>query len=502
MAPLLQTEGNYFPLTTIILCMILLIIIKHYFKFSFLRKTPGLPPGPTPWPIVGNIPHMIKGSSMPHVFLTNLAKTYGPLISLKLGTKCWIIASSPEAAMEILKTKDRILSGRYVPHAFPIPYPEINKSSIAWSECNDFWKNLRTLLRTHLFSNNAMESQAQVWEKSITQLVEFVRSKEGEVLKIADLVSATAFNLLGNALLSRDFLNLDDVMNGDGGLRGVMREYLATLAAPNLADFYQIFKNHDVQGLCKKSRDIADKIRAVWEPIIEQRRGSGSSYSGQKDYLDTLLQNGFSNDQINVQFLELFTAGTDTTSSTVEWTIAELMRNPESMEKVRAEIEDGIKEEDLDVLQLPYVQACIREALRLYPPAPLLLPHRALETTQVMNYTIPKDAQIMVNLWAIGRDPSVWEEPLKFKPERFLESNIDFKGNDFEFIPFGAGRRICPGLPMAIRTIPLILVSLIRFFDWSLPFGKDPRSELNMKEKFALSIEMEHPLELIPKPRQ
>ena len=181
------------------------------------------------------------------------------------------------------------------------------------------------------------------------------------------------------------------------------------------------------------------------------------------------------------------------------------MKNPESMKKVRDELDreivnqDSVKESN--IVKLPYLQACVKETLRLHPPAPLLLPHRAPETCQVRNYTIPKNAQVLVNVWAIGRDPSIWDEPLKFRPERFLNSALDFKGNDFEFLPFGAGRRICPGLPMAVRQVSIVLASLIHCFDWSLPQGKDPL-HLDMNEKFGVTLQKEQPLLLIPKSRK
>lgn len=190
--------------------------------------------------------------------------------------------------------------------------------------------------------------------------------------------------------------------------------------------------------------------------------------------------------------------------------MAELIKNPESMEKVVEELEgivlnqDSVKESNL--LKLSYLQACIKETLRLHPPAPLLLPHRASESCQVMNYRIPKDAQVLVNVWAIGRDPSIWDEPLKFKPERFLNSAaMDFnKGNDFELLPFGAGRRICPGLSMAARHVPSVLASLIHCFDWSLPQAKDDhqQQQLDMNEKFGVTLQKEKPLLLIPKSRR
>ena len=148
--------------------------------------------------------------------------------------------------------------------------------------------------------------------------------------------------------------------------------------------------------------------------------------------------------------------------------------------------------------KLSYFQACAKETLRLHPPVPFLLPHRAVESCQVRNYTIPKDSQVLVNIWAIGRAPKYWKDPLVLKPERFLESSLDFKGNDFEFLPFGAGRRICPGLSMAAKHAPLVVASLIHLCDWSLPHGKGPKY-LDMSEKFGITLLKEEPLILIPK---
>lgn len=200
---------------------------------------------------------------------------------------------------------------------------------------------------------------------------------------------------------------------------------------------------------------------------------------------------------------ELLVAGTDTSTATVEWTLAELIKNPKCMRIVQQELSkeinhlEGPKESDLP--KLKYLEACVKETLRLHPPAPLLLPHRAAETCQVMNYTIPKNTQIIVNYGAIARDPNLWEDPLDYKPERFLSinSSLDFKGNDYEFIPFGSGRRLCPGMPMAAKQVPLILASLIHYFDWSLPQGKNPK-DLDMSEQFGIVITMEDPLIMIP----
>ncbi|CAI0404270.1 unnamed protein product [Linum tenue] len=143
------------------------------------------------------------------------------------------------------------------------------------------------------------------------------------------------------------------------------------------------------------------------------------------------------------------------------------------------------------VSRLPYLNAIVKETLRLHPSGPLMLPHRASETCEVMNFTVPKGAKILVNVWAISRDPT------SFKPERFIGSKVDFRGHDFEFLPFGAGRRMCPGVPLATRQISLILAAFVRNFDWCLPDGKDP-AELDMSEKFGFTLQKEQPLLLVP----
>jgi cytochrome P450 len=187
-----------------------------------------------------------------------------------------------------------------------------------------------------------------------------------------------------------------------------------------------------------------------------------------------------------------------------EWAMAELMKNQDSMHKLRDELEyeigtDIVKESHL--AHLPYLQACVKETLRLHPPGPLLLPHRALQTCQVMGYTIPKDSLVFVNMWAIGRDSTIWIDPLSFKPERFLDSSLDFKGNNFDYIPFGAGRRICPGQPLATRQVPFIVASLVHSFDWFLP-GDMNSTELDMNDHYAVTLKKKQPLKLIPKGRK
>ncbi|CAN1275241.1 Geraniol 8-hydroxylase [Linum perenne] len=171
-------------------------------------------------------------------------------------------------------------------------------------------------------------------------------------------------------------------------------------------------------------------------------------------------------------------AGTDTTTSTLEWAMAELLRNPEKLHKVQ--------------------KAVINETLRLHPPLPLLIPHMAMQPCKMHGYYIPKETQILVNVWGIGRDPSTWPDPLDFKPERFLDSDtLDHKGQHFEFLPFGSGRRMCPALPLASRVLPLALGSLLHEFTWAFPDGLEAQ-DMDMSEMMGITLRKAIPLKVIP----
>lgn len=241
--------------------------------------------------------------SMPHVALSNLSKTHGPLISLRLGTQLLVVGSSPDFAREFYKTKDRIFSGRHVPKFIPNPKAELNQSSIGWAEeCTDGWKHLRAICRIELFSYQALQSQASNAEKHVKDLINFLTDREGEVFNIAELVFATIFNILGNALVSRSFIGFDE-KNEDGGLKGVIRKGLEEAGIPNLADFYPILTKLDLQGLRKKSIEYQLRMQSIWGPITEKRRKRRANSLGRQDFLDTPLDNNFSNSQINMLFV-------------------------------------------------------------------------------------------------------------------------------------------------------------------------------------------------------
>ena len=200
-------------------------------------------------------------------------------------------------------------------------------------------------------------------------------------------------------------------------------------------------------------------------------------------------------------YLDLFAARGETTANALQWAMSELMRNPKAMQKAQAELRESLQgkttvTED-DLASVKYLKLVIMETLRLHPVVPLLLPRECRETCEVMGYDVPKGTTVFVNAWAIGRDPKYWADAETFKPERFENSTIDYKGTDFEFLPFGAGRRVCPGITFAQASMELLLASLLYHFDWELPLGAMP-SELDMTEEMGITIRRKKGLHLRP----
>ncbi|XP_022929108.1 probable (S)-N-methylcoclaurine 3'-hydroxylase isozyme 2 [Cucurbita moschata] len=480
----------------LLLLPLIFAILKH---ISSSSKQPPFPPGPKPWPMLGNLLQIGQNA---HISMTQFSHIYGPLISLKLGAQRLVVASSPAAAAAILKTQDRLLSARYIFQMIPDRALHDNCSLVFSPECGDRWKNLRSICRAKLFTARAIESQASLRRKKMNEMVEFLQSKQGSVVEIKEFVFITVFNTLSNFIFSRDLVGF--VGDGFNGIEGHFKNVIDWALIPNLADFYPLLRCFDLQGLRKKAAIYKNQIDSSWEILIKERRTIHSrGVLVTSDFLDVLIQSGFTDEQINYLIVEVLSAGTDTTTTTVEWAMAELLKNRDIMNRVREETKKAINGDAIDeskLSELHYLWKCVKETLRLHPPAPFLLPRYAPEACELMGYSVPKHTMIVVNVWGIGRDPSIWEDPQSFKPERFDVCDADLKGHDYRFLPFGGGRRLCPGLPMAAVQVPLILATLIHNFEWCLPNDEDA-STLDLKGRLGVTLQKEEPLKLLPKRR-
>lgn len=200
----------------------------------------------------------------------------------------------------------------------------------------------------------------------------------------------------------------------------------------------------------------------------------------------------------------MITAGMDTTVISVEWAMSEIVRNPRVQRKIQDELDRVIGQErimnETDFASLRYLQCVVKESLRLHPPTPLMLPHKANANVKIGGYDIPKGSNVIVNVWAIARDPKTWKNPLEYRPERFLEEDIDIKGHDFRVLPFGTGRRVCPGAQLGINLVTSMLGHLLHHFSWTLPDGVKPE-DVDMTETPGMVTFMQTPLRAVATPR-
>ncbi|KAA0042824.1 geraniol 8-hydroxylase-like [Cucumis melo var. makuwa] len=463
------------------------------------NRNPKLPPGPTPLPIIGNL---LALGDKPHESFTNLAKSYGPIMSLKLGQVTAIVFSTAETIQQVLQTHDNVLSYRFIPDAATVyDHAELG---LPWIPITPNYKNHKKIFNNYLLSPKALDASRNLRRMRIDKLLDNIRrcAVNGEVVDVGRTLFSMALNLISYSIWSMDLVDTDSEMIKE--FKTTLRGSLEEMGRPNISDFFPVLKKMDIQGVRRRTAVHFGKILGLIDEMIDKRLKMQESpdFTPKNDMLHHLLNMKEDNNQIPLDrnqikhsIFVLFTAGPDAAGSIAQWAMAYLLKNPKVMCKAKEELMEVIGKgnsiEESHMEKLPYLQAIIKEALRMQ--SSLLIPRRAESEVTISGFTIPKGAQIIVNLWASCRDPNLWENPDMFIPERFLES----KGRNFEFIPFSNGRRTCPGQGMGMRMLHLMVGSLIHYFNWKLEDGITPEN-LNMDAKFGISLAKAQPLRAIP----
>ncbi|GJX21582.1 geraniol 8-hydroxylase-like protein [Tanacetum coccineum] len=487
-------ELLYLALSSIIFFVLFFHGIDHCRK----RR---MPPGPFALPIIGNL---LEIGPKPHESLANLSKKHGPLMSIRLGSVTSVVASTPDAAREILQRKDDVCSGRTVPDA--VTALENHDSAVLWISANDDWRSIRKALNTYLTHQHKLDTLRDLRENVVDGMLDFVRDSEqkNEAVNIGKLAFAVALNQMSNTILSQDVTGYDS--EDMGGFNTAVRTLMEVDGKFNIADIFPVLKPWDPQNIRRQAKAAYGWFDKVTDSFISDRlKHRESKLPRCCDMLDSLLdysqdhETEFNLIHIKTLIVDLFIAGTETSSNTTEWAMTELLLNPDMFTRVRKEVssilgEDG-KIEETKLLDLPYLHAVIKETMRLHLSVPLLAPHKTEKEVKLGEYIVPKNIQILVNVWAMARDPRYWEDPLRFMPERFLGNETDYKGQHFEFLPFGSGRRMCPGIPLAHRVVSLMVASFVYYFDWELPHA---REEMDMNDIFGLTLLRATPLVATP----
>ncbi|KAL8529131.1 hypothetical protein ACS0TY_006552 [Phlomoides rotata] len=495
----MEVYASYIFLGSILLLFIAII------NGSKKRKLQ-LPPGPNGLPFLGSL---ITIGSRPHESVSHLAKIYGPLMTLKLGFINVVVVSSPEMSMEILQKHDLQLSGRQVPDAVTAEYGY--HLAFPWLPIGPQWRKLRKIFNTH-FTPHKLDSLQDLRHKVMEKMTRRIIEAGEASIDIGGIAFDSVTQMLSHSVFSIDIL--DPSSDAMKQLQRLITNIMVLSGKPSIADYFPFLRPFDVQGIRHEISKSYDRLHQLIDDMIDRRMHQRKSCTGSHesiaaaDTLDVLLDftqveghEGLTLLDVKLLITEIYIAGTDTTTTTIEWAMAELIRNPTVQLKLKQElnekIEPGKRIQEKDILQLPYLTAVIKETMRLHPIAPFLLPHQAEQQVELQGFTIPKDTPIWVNFWSISRDPTYWDEPTRFIPERFLTSDMNFRGNDFSFTPFSAGRRICPGLNLATRMVSLLLATLLHGFDWKLPEGVTPDA-MDMTDMFGITLKKAQPLSLIP----
>ncbi|CAN6271708.1 unnamed protein product [Urochloa humidicola] len=392
---------------------------------------------------------------------------------------------------------------------------------LVFAPYGDLWRQLRRVSVLELLSARRVHSFRRVREDEASRLAAAVAAAPpGEPVNVSHRIAVLVADSAVRAMIGDRFDRRDEFLVS-------LEEGLKLVSGFNIGD---LFPSWPVVGFltggARRAHANHRKNFELMECAIKQheerramavKNGAGADQEEEEDDLvDVLLrvqkEGGLdvplTMGIIKALILDLFSAGSETSATTLQWAMAELMRNPDVMKKAQAEVRGTLngkpKVTEDDLAQLNYLKLIIKETLRMHPPAPLLLPREAMESCKILGYDVPKGTTVFVNAWAIGRDPRYWDDPEEFKPERFESGTIDFKGLDFEYIPFGAGRRICPGIMFAQSNIELVLATLLYHFDWKLTDGLKPR-ELDMTEDIGLTVRKKkdlllHPIVCVPPP--
>ncbi|KAH7445993.1 hypothetical protein KP509_01G031700 [Ceratopteris richardii] len=498
-----MSDPSALPLLHFFVAFLLLCILS----FAFLKKRYSrlrLPPGPPGLPILG---HLHKLSLDPHKSLQSLSRTYGPLLFLKFGSLPVIVVSSPEMAKNILQKQDQNFAWRspFVVHRVLHKYP-----TIAGSQPDPAWRSIRQICATQLFAPTKLKSFQPIILEEIRSLLRSIDADGHQKSCVRSKLHAASINIisrmtLGNKLQMNES---NSAANASAHLTNLLVESIELSGFFNLSDYVPWLAWMDLQGCERKSKALGGKLQKVWTEIIDERRQYRNIVCPERedtDFLDILLSAFEIKDppleyeKIAPILYDIFAGGTDTSAITVEWALAELISHPSKMKRVQDEIDEVVGNSRLvepeDVQNMPYFQAVIKETMRLHPLLPFLVPHMAKAECRVEDFDIPANALTLINVWAIGRDEKVWGSALDFSPERFLGSDIDVRGRHFELLPFGSGRRACPGMLLGIINVNLMLACLRQAFVF------EPNERLDKTEKFGIVMALANPLLIRASPR-
>ncbi|PRQ54537.1 putative beta-amyrin 24-hydroxylase [Rosa chinensis] len=484
-----------------LLCSVLCFLSTIFIKSLFTKPSTNNPPSPPALPVIGHL-HLLTSSLSQS--LHKLSTKYGPLLLVRFGASRMLVVSSASMAAEIFKTHDLTFASRpSFAFADDLPYKNLGFFATPYG---DYWRFMKKLCMTELLSPKQIERSRSIRQEEIARFLK----KMMECAERKQRVDVGA-----------ELMRLTNNKNGDEAekIRELVKESFELAAKVCFGDVLGPLKRVGFWVYGKQLIDVTMGYDRLLEGMLKQHeeRAEREGWDREdKDLMDILLK-AYQDDQAEVQItrthvkaflLDLFIGGTATTAEAMQWGVAELINHPDIFNKVREEMKTVVGSrlvEESDVANLPYLQAVIKETLRLHPPVPLST-RESRETCKIKEFDIPEKTSVAINQYAIMRDPELWDNPDEFRPERFLvstkekyESELDqneSRGHNFQYVPFGSGRRRCPGSNLATILLNTSIAAMVQCIDWKIGDGNEGR--VNMEVGAGMSLPMAHPLVVLP----
>ncbi|XP_057419335.1 2-hydroxyisoflavanone synthase [Lotus japonicus] len=485
-------------------------------KSKALRHLPN-PPSPKPrLPFVGHL-HLLDQPLLHHS-LIKLGERYGPLYSLYFGSMPTVVASTPELFKLFLQTHEASsFNTRFQTSAIRrLTYD----NSVAMVPFAPYWKFIRKIIMNDLLNATTVNKLRPLRSQEIRKVLKAMAhsAESQQPLNVTEELLKWTNNTISRMMLGE----AEEV-------RDIAREVLKIFGEYSLTDFIWPLKKLKVGQYEKRIDEIFNKFDPVIEKVIKKRQEiikrrkerDGELEEGEQSvvFLDTLLEFAedetmeikITKEQIKGLVVDFFSAGTDSTAVATDWALSELINNPRVLKKAREEVESVVGKDRLvdeaDIQNLPYIRAIVKETFRMHPPLPVVK-RKCVQECELNGYVIPEGALILFNVWAVQRDPKYWEGPSEFRPERFLTAeggatSIDLRGQNFELLPFGSGRRMCPGVNLATAGMATLLASVIQCFDLQVvgqkgKLLKGSDAKVSMEESPGLTVPRAHNLMCVP----
>ncbi|KAJ8762369.1 hypothetical protein K2173_007527 [Erythroxylum novogranatense] len=520
--PLLLSTISVLSLTTLSGLLVFLIICL--ISTGVLLK-PGkkraAPEAGSSLPIIGHL-HLLGGLKPTHIVLGDMVSKYGPIFTIKIGVRRALVISNWELVKECFTTNDIAFANR--PRTLSMDLLSYERSMFVLGPYDAYWRQVRKIAMLELLSKHRLEmfkgtqeSELRILMRELYKLWEQKRNGSNKVfVELKRWFASMTINVILKTLVRKSigYETSEEAEHKQGShqkLKLTMMEFVEMLGKFVMSDALPYLRWFDIGSHGKKMKRIAQELDIFANEWLKEHKPSAATgVNGEVDFMGLMLNRlqdsrlGRNPDTvIKATCLGLVLAGSDTTSAALTWALSLLLNHPSALKKAREEVDmySGRERqvEEGDLKNMVYLQAVIKETLRLYPPGPLSIPHESVEDCTLGGYHIPAGTRLMVNIWKVHRDPRVWSNPHDFEPERFLTTHkhVDVRGQSFEYIPFGSGRRMCPGSSFALQVLQLALAKLLQSFDIATPSGEP----VDMTENIGLTNPKATPLHVLIEPR-